>query len=151
MAKPQLRRFPFSNLVLGIALTLAACGGGGEDPATDDEHDHEHGGHHGGEVVVLGEAHLEFVHDEENSAVRIFLTGEDAETPMAADGDLELRLMTAAGAKILTATTIEGEVGTYVASDPALASDPLVGLLKTRIAGDEYTTDLEEVHGHHDD
>lgn len=91
-----LQRSLEMTLTVAMALVLTGCAGGDSaytevshdesEMATDDHsgHGHGHGGHgpNGGDIVELGneEFHAEFVVDEANHQIDVYILGSDAET-----------------------------------------------------------------------
>jgi hypothetical protein len=123
------------------------------EPAEDaqEEAGHSHGeGAHGGAMMVSGDhkLHVEMVQHEDEGKLELFITGDDAKTPVAPAEAPRLNLIAESGNKQIVTRAVAGETGHYEAIDDALKAHPLEGRIAITVEGTPYALTIDDGHGH---
>lgn len=145
---------------------IAGCGAGkGKSASTGSAtqkaennhagHDHDTKGKHGGAIIPVGKeaAHIEFVHDPKAGKAVLYITGKDAEIPLAIGDAPELKLETDQGPKVIKTEAVDpkdGKSAQFTAVDDLLKTDPLKGRVALKIDGKPYSPAIKGAHAHHD-
>tara|TARA_R110002111_G_scaffold211705_1_gene275185 strand:+ start:2608 stop:3138 length:531 start_codon:yes stop_codon:yes gene_type:complete len=134
-------------------------------PATveTDAHDHPSDGPHHGHLIELGkeEFHAEFIHDEKNSTVTIYILDGTAKNVVPIDSkEILINLKHDGRGEQFKLTALpdkgdpEGQSSRFVSNDKELNEDLHAkgadARLALRIAGKSYSGKIEPDHGSHD-
>ena len=101
-------------------------------------------------MMVSGDhkLHIEMVQHYDEGRLELFITGDDAKTPVAPAEAPRLNLIAEGGNKQIVTKAVADEAGHYDAVDDALKAHPLKGRIAVTLEGTPYALEIDDGHGH---